>query len=111
MSDDLDKLLESGHWYRVNGRVYYCVRYAQTRMGERFVVHMEGIRPQDYAAYVTHHFIGENKPPYRTIGDLMDIPMPKPITASFFSDEKVEEISARDALATLLDTNTKAGEG
>jgi hypothetical protein len=86
-------------WYRIKGQVIYCIRYTETWQENGIHVDMEGIRPQDYAAYVTHMFLGENEPPYRTIAEIKDIPMPDPVRISFLSTAKIEEVRAKDVFS------------
>lgn len=91
--------LNAKQWYRIDGQTIFCVRYTETYQVEGISsIDMEGIKPQDYAAYVTHMYLGENKAPYRSVGEITCIPMPELIRLRFTSTAKIEEISTAEAL-------------
>lgn len=91
--------LKFKQWYRIDGQVVFCIWFVEAYQKDDSVsIDMGGIQPQDYAAYITHMFIGENKEPYRSVGELADIPMPEPIRLRFLSTAKIEEISTAEAL-------------
>lgn len=91
--------LHVGRFYRIDGSVLYCVRatWYKHAVGPD-EIHMEGILPEDYAAYITHQVIGENQHPYRTVAEVEHIPRPESVQIQFSTDAKVEVVSKEDAL-------------
>lgn len=91
--------LHTGKFYRIDGRILYCVRYTwYANNPGPDAIHFEGILPEDYAAYLTHHVIGEMKEPYRTVAEIASIPYPEPVEIRFSSDAKIEALSNEEAM-------------
>lgn len=90
--------LNAKQWYCIDGQAIFCIRYTEAYQPGGSDIDMEGISPQDYAAYITHMYLGENKAPYRSVGEITGIPMPEPIKIHFTSTAKVETISTEEAL-------------
>lgn len=61
-------------WYRLKGQVVYCIRYDVNLKSKPERIRLQGIRPQDYAAYVVQHYIGERDEPFRTVAQIEGIP-------------------------------------
>lgn len=91
-------------FYRIDNHVLYCVRYTwHANSSGPDIIDMEGIRPEDYAAYITHQVLGEQQAPYRTLAEIECIPFPDPVEVHFSSDAKIERISKVDALQKSRD--------
>lgn len=100
MNNTLDaSSLRVGRFYRINGIVIYCARYTVSFRGSDGTVRIEGCRPQDYAAYLAHFYIGENKHPYRTVAEIEGIPYPELIEVSTTIHTKVTELNKEEALS------------
>lgn len=97
--EQFEKSLRTGNFYRIDGRILYCVRYTwYANNPGPDTARLECILPEDYAAYVTCHYIGENKEPYRTIAEIEGIPFPETTDIHIMSDASIELLDKKKAL-------------
>lgn len=96
--------LQVNCFYRINGRILYCTHYKRcmNTVGPD-EIQMDGILPEDYAAYITQHFIGESQSPYRTIAEIAGIPTPEEAHIEFTTDTRIEVLSKEEALQARSD--------
>lgn len=81
--------LQVGKWYRVKRIVFYCKSYEVSFVKARMIT-AHGILPQDYAAFVCQHYLGERGPGFRTVAQMEGISMPPEVTVEFTPRARIE---------------------